>query len=330
MLDRLAARQIDEPMLRFGGEDAAAQVDPAVTGYTLGSDPIAAADLGLRNVDRLMDVLVPATSRLGHDYSHMASLYEDLVAHRHRQLAAVARLVGGVRETRYQAGRGGPPFVPVEPQQARAAVKFLCARAFASPGRLLDPEVLLRAAPEGWADAVQGSNLKLLTQLIDPGVFQRLSEAQALRTPTGAYLGVDLLADLNDGLFSELADADIAIGLYRREIQRSYVTLLVALAREKEEPGKPMRRPYRSPDQPPDRLPAGHGPALMQDGAPPDLAAAGRASRLAPGHPSEFRAALLDAAQTLSRRIKGAQPKVHDRATAAHLADLLKALGEIV
>jgi hypothetical protein len=330
VLDRLAARQIDEPMLRFGGEDAAAQVDPAVTGYTLGSDPIAAADLGLRNVDRLMDVLVPATSRLGHDYSHMASLYEDLVAHRHRQLAAVARLVGGVRETRYQAGRGGPPFVPVEPQQARAAVKFLCARAFASPGRLLDPEVLLRSAPEGWADAVQGSNLKLLTQLIDPGVFQRLSEAQALRTPTGAYLGVDLLADLNDALFSELADADIAIGLYRREIQRSYVTLLVALAREKEEPGKPMRRPYRSPDQPPDRLPAGHGPALMQDGAPPDLAAAGRASRLAPGHPSEFRAALLDAAQTLSRRIKGAQPKVHDRATAAHLADLLKALGEIV
>ena len=38
-LDRMAARQLDEPALRFGGENEAAKVDPNVTTQVLGSDP---------------------------------------------------------------------------------------------------------------------------------------------------------------------------------------------------------------------------------------------------------------------------------------------------
>ena len=68
-LDGMAARQVQEPMLRFGGEDEAARLDPTVTAYVLGSDPIAAADLGLRNVDRVMDILVPASTQRGRDYA---------------------------------------------------------------------------------------------------------------------------------------------------------------------------------------------------------------------------------------------------------------------
>ena len=114
-LDRMAARQVTEPMLRFGGEDEAALIDPTVTTAVIGSDPIAATDLGLRNVDRVMRILVSATTTEGRDYTQLAEAYEVLVMHRYRQLDAVARLVGGVVETRYGAGRGGVPYVPVDP-----------------------------------------------------------------------------------------------------------------------------------------------------------------------------------------------------------------------
>jgi hypothetical protein len=257
----------------------------------------------------------------------LSSLYEDLVAHRHRQLLAVARLVGGVQETRYQAGRGGAPFEPVPAPRAREAVKFLCEHAFASPGRLLDADVLLRIAPEGTADVLQGSNLKLLAQLLDPSVFQRLAEAQTLRAGRDAYLGLDLLSDLNGALFAELSGAQVEIGLYRRDIQRNYVTLLVSLFQEKAEERKPAHKPgYRPPDQ----LPELRREPLVVGALSSELGTAGREARLARGRPSEFRAALRSAAQALSRRIELAQSKARDRATAAHLTDLLKELGTIL
>ena len=194
VLDRMAARQVDEPMLRFGGEDEAALVDPTVTTYVIGSDPIAAADLGLRNVDRVMDILIPASTSLGRDYARLGELYDVLVMHRYRQFDAVARLVGGVVETRYEAGRGGLPFVPVEPARAQAAVRFLLERAFVTPARVLDWDLLQRIVPQGGSDPLQGANIKLLERLLDPAVFQRLAEATLMTPRDGSYLGVDLLA----------------------------------------------------------------------------------------------------------------------------------------
>ena len=51
---------------------------------------------------------------------------------------------------------------------------------FVKPKALLDPDVLMRIAPTGGADPLQGSNVRLLSQLLQPGVFQRMAEAKAL------------------------------------------------------------------------------------------------------------------------------------------------------
>jgi hypothetical protein len=59
-------------------------------------------------------------------------------------------------------------------------------------------------------------------------VFQRMAEAATLPGAAGTYQGVDLLLDLNEGLFRELKQANPVIDLYRRELQRSYVNLLVS------------------------------------------------------------------------------------------------------
>ena len=112
MLDKLAAKQVDDPMLRFGGEDEAATLDPRVNTNVVGGDPVEAADMGLRNIDRVMPLLIPGTTRKGGDYGRLREMYATLIMQRHRELAAVAKIVGGVEETRYQAGRGSAPFKP--------------------------------------------------------------------------------------------------------------------------------------------------------------------------------------------------------------------------
>jgi hypothetical protein len=237
-LDRLAARQIDDPALRFGGENDAADVDPSVNTQVLGSDPIESTDMGLRNIDRVAPMLIPATTNLGQPYYQLTEVYKTLLVKRQKELSSVAKIVGGVEEVRYQGGRGTVPFTPVAAERQRKAVRFLLERGFTRPDALLDPQVLWRMAPYGGADALQDTNQKLLAQLINKDVFHRMAEAATFPGAVGTYQGADLLLDLNDGLFSELKQTRPKIDLYRRDLQRAYATLLVSSLSSAEGPSE--------------------------------------------------------------------------------------------
>jgi hypothetical protein len=184
--------------------------------------------MGLRNIDRVAPMLIPATTDLGRPYTQLSEVYTALLVKRQKELLSVAKMVGGVDEVRYHAGRGTLPFSPVPAERQRKAVKFLIDRGFTRPDALLDPQLLWRMAPYGGADAVQDTNQKLLAELIDKDVFHRMAEAATFPGAVSTYQGADMLLDLNDGLFSELKQARPTIDLYRRDLQRGYVALLVS------------------------------------------------------------------------------------------------------
>ncbi len=322
VLDRLAARQVDEPMLRFGGEDEAAELDPTVMTGVVGADPIEAGDLGLRNLDRATALLVDAATEKGRDYLRLTELYAALVAQRHQELMAVAKLVGGVIETRNQARRGSAPFEPVPPQRQRAAMRFLLDRGFVRPAALLNPEILKRIGPSNAADALRGSNRELLFRLIDPGVFQRMAGGHAALAQKEKYVGADLVRDLNRGLFSELDGANPVISLYRRDLQRTYVRLLVGRASGEERltprAGNELDAVFRL-----DWKPLRSYPAQREAGVALPLAEAGKDQRRDQNAPSEFRAALRAGMQELALKVKAAGKRIKDDETSLHLKDLL-------
>ena len=105
---------------------------------------------------------------------------------------------------------------------------FLIERGFARPDALLDPDVLWRIGPADNAAAVQDTNRKLLGQLLDAGVLQRMAEATSYPGAKGAYQGIDLVKDLNRGLFVELKQPAPVVDLYRRDLQSMYVNLLLS------------------------------------------------------------------------------------------------------
>ncbi|HEX4613223.1 MAG TPA: zinc-dependent metalloprotease, partial [Urbifossiella sp.] len=124
-LDGWAAKQIDEPFLRFGGEDGPSVVDPTVLTENIGSDPIEATGLGLKNLDRVMDHIVKATTTKGDDYKLLEETYKEVMGHRTRWFGAVAKQVGGVVESRTLAGRSTVTFNRVPADKQAASVKFL-------------------------------------------------------------------------------------------------------------------------------------------------------------------------------------------------------------
>src|SRR5258706_13793357 len=94
-LDEMAAKQVDDPMLRFGGEDDFATLDPKVNTNVVGGDPIEAAELGLRNIDRVMPLLIPATTKRGGGHVRLRAMDQSLVVQRYRELAGGTRNVAG-------------------------------------------------------------------------------------------------------------------------------------------------------------------------------------------------------------------------------------------
>ena len=187
-LDKWAARQIEEPWLRFGGEDGPATVDPTVKTENIGNDSLKATALGLKNLDRVLDHLVPATTTLGEDFSLLEETYKAILAHRRNWFNAVALNVGGVVENRTLGGRGSESFtrVPKEKQSGGGQVP-LQATPSRTPTKLLNPAIVNRFNYIGVANDVTAQQTGLLRSLLGGGRIRRLMDAELLLGGQGLH-----------------------------------------------------------------------------------------------------------------------------------------------
>ena len=294
VLDSLARLQESNPMLRFGNADG---VDPEAQTEDLGSDPIAATRYGLANIKRVMPMLLPATTtdKL-EDYSDLNEMYGQVIGQWQRELGHVVTLVGGVYRAERYPDQQGVIFTPVPRLRQEAAVAFLLDNAFKTPTYLLDLNLLRRVEQSGTVDRLRQTQTALLNQLFNDGRLTRLVEQEALATQaTPAYRVTDLLSDVRRGLFSELAirgGGGGAIDVYRRNLQRSFVTLMG----DKLAPAPPVLPP---------------GPFPVIPGFPPP-----------PPRSDEARALIRGELRDLDAAIATALPRVTDRESKLHLQDL--------
>ncbi|MGE3821805.1 MAG: zinc-dependent metalloprotease [Isosphaeraceae bacterium] len=222
-LDKIVARQIKDPTLRFG--DPNPSEDPSQQTEDLGSDPIAATELGLKNLERVAGYLVKATSKPGQDYSLLSNMYDQLLSQRSRELGHVANVVAGYVQNNVYYGDGDKVYEPIPAEQQKKAVAFLNANAFKTPEAFVTSEITQRLEATGTADRVLRSQTGLLGTLLSETRIKRLAE-EATRNPSGAYAPTQLMEDLTGGIFGELKESSVTVDLYRRNLQRAYVDRL--------------------------------------------------------------------------------------------------------
>ena len=290
-VDKWAARQLDEPWVRFGGEDGPATVDPTVKTENIGDDSLEATALGLRNLDRVLDHLVAATTTQGEDFSLLQDAYKSIVMHRRNWFNAVALNVGGVIESRTLGGRGTESFTRVSKAKQKDAVKFLLTNAFVTPTKLLNPAIVNRFKYAGVGEDVMNQQKALLESLLAPARVRRLMDAELL-TPENAYTGLELVNDVQDGVWSELKAETPKADVCRRALQRAYLEVMKRELAHKEEAAKAPVFPIL-PDG--DDLPSGKNTDMR----------------------AIARAALTD----LGGRLDAAIPRTRDPITLAHLMD---------
>ena len=283
-LDKWAAKQIEQPWLRFGGEDGPAMVDPTVKTENIGSDSLKATELGLKNLDRVLDHLVAGTTTIGEDFTLLEDTYKAVLDHRRNWFGAVALNVGGVIENRTLGGRGDGTFSYAPKETQRAAVKFINDNAFTTPTRVLNPAIISRFKYTGIASDIAGQQKMLMQSLLSNARIRRLMDSELLAADK-AYTVTELVNDVQDGIFSELTMSKPKIDVLRRGLQRSYLDHVKA-----------------------ELLPAKDG------GGPPFILGGGDSG-------SDFRAVARLSLQRLITQMPGAIRQAEDAITRAHLLD---------
>ena len=299
VLDSLARSQDANPFHRWIGDGD--PVDPRIITEALGDDPVRASGYGVRNIKRLVPMLIPATTEERLDnYDRLSDMYGELIGQWAREMNHVAVVVGGVYQFTKYASQSGRVYQPVPRAKQAEAVRFLNDNVFTTPAFFFDPEILRRIEPTGFVERVRVRQTSVLTLLFQDARLSRLAE-QAQTQPAGAaYSIADLFGDVRRGAFSEFASGPVRVDAYRRNLQRAFVDQMERL----------ISTPLVTP------LPPGFTPFPGFNAPPPRPADARAQARLE----------LVDLQSTL----RVALARAADRTTRAHIVDLQARINQIL
>ena len=224
-LDEWAREQDDTPWYRFSTAGTGG-ADPGQLTEAVGdADAVEATRLGVKNLERVAAILLDAVSAPGEPYDDLEEVYGRLVGQWATEMNHVAAVVGGFRSQQKHFGQEGVRFTAIPRETQANAMAFLNDQAFSTPMFLADPEVLRRIEPVGVLDRIKGGQTRVLRTLLNADRIERLVEQEAIDGPA-AYAPTDFLADLRNGLWRELDDAQVRTDAYRRGVQRVYLELV--------------------------------------------------------------------------------------------------------
>jgi hypothetical protein len=222
-LDAWAREQDKTPWYRFSTAQAGGS-DPFNQTEAVGdADAIQATTLGLKNLQRVADMLLSATTtQPGESYEELTEVYGRLVGQWTLEMNHVSSLVGGFLSQQRHVGQDGVRFTPVPRARQAAALQFLLANAFTTPRFLIRPELLRRMEPAGALNRVRSAQYAVMNSLLQTARLERLIEQSAL-DGSAAYAPVQFLTDLRRGIWSDLAMPARPTDPFRRNVQIVYL-----------------------------------------------------------------------------------------------------------
>jgi len=224
ILDEWAREQDLKPWLRFSTSGSAG-TDPGEQTEAVGDqDAVKATTLGLKNLKREMQWVLPATMKPAEGWDDLTTLYGRMVSQWRTEMNHVVTIIGAADSQEKYGGQTGTRFKPVSKARQQEAVRFINENGLQTPTWLLVDDIVRRMEPSGSLARITQAQSGLINSMLQNGRLIRMSE-YANDMGANGYAIMDLLRDVRSGVFSELrsvAEPDV----YRRALQRSYVETL--------------------------------------------------------------------------------------------------------
>ncbi len=221
----------NDPMYWYGRQSWSVG-DPRAQTEDLGNDAVKASTYGLANLKRIVPNLIDWTTTAGEDYEDLDEIYGQVINQWNRYNGHVRNNIGGMYENLKTADQEGVVYEFIPEERQRSAMKYLQENTFATPEWMLDRNILDRIEGTGSVDRITGAQVNTLNQLLSPDRMARMAESESI-LGNETYTALEMMADLRNGIFSELQRGS-TIDIYRRNLQRAYVSRLGEMMSEDE------------------------------------------------------------------------------------------------
>ncbi len=224
-----------DPRYFFGTGDN----DPRVQTEDLTNDAMRASELGVANLERIVNNLIEWTSRDGANYAQLEELYGEVVGQWDQYLGHVSNNIGGIYRNDKTYSQEGVVYEFVPEERQRRAMDWLAEYGWGSPDWMLNFEVLDRINENTVVDDIRSAQSGLLEDVASPEMIGRLIEWDE-RSDGDTYTPFELMDDLRSTIWSELDSNSPQIDVFRRNLQRSYIERMEFLMTQ--EPAQPQQQ----------------------------------------------------------------------------------------
>lgn len=230
ILDQWILEKANNPIYRFGHQQAGGVVDPSSQTEDLGDDAMKASLYGIKNLKRILPKLETWTSEKGENYDELQTMYNQVLTQFNRYMGHVTANIGGVYEYYKTSDQEGAVYTHVNKAKQKEALQFLIDQLFETPNWMLDKNIFGKIEFSGSVERVRGLQARTLNNILNAGRMARMIENETLNG-SRSYALVTMMSDLRKGVWTEIYNGR-AIDTYRRNLQRAYLDRMHFLLNE--------------------------------------------------------------------------------------------------
>lgn len=219
-LNKWVSKKLEDPRLYFSYGGSQCQVED------LGDDPVKAGSYGIRNLQTVMSHLLEWTKLPNENYEGVNKMQWQVIQQYRRYITNACKTIGAVYYTPKTVEQEGTLLQYATRDKQKAVVDFLQTELFSTPQWLCNSRLFSITGGIGYS-TILDLQKNTLEQLMNPGTLNGLLYVQS-QQPAEAYSPARLLDDLETGIWSELQH-QTPVTLYRRNLQKAYVTQLLNL-----------------------------------------------------------------------------------------------------
>ena len=223
-LNKWILDRADNPIYRFGHQQAGGVVDPSSQTEDLGDDAIKASAYGIKNLQRILPNIEKWTTKDGENYDEMATMYGQVLSQFNRYMGHVTANIGGVYEYYKTSNQEGAVYSHVAKSHQKNALKFINKELFSTPTWMIDNNIYSKTQFSGAIEKIGNVQTRTLNNILDSGRMARMIENQTMNG-SNAYTLVSMFSDLRRGVWSELYNGK-RIDTYKRNLQRAHINRL--------------------------------------------------------------------------------------------------------
>jgi len=220
------------PRLWFGGEGL--NNDARCQSEDVGDNSMKASEYGIKNLKYVMAHLPEWTKESNDLYTDLTNMYRQVATQYLRYCLHVSANVASVYETWKTVEQPGDIYMSSPKAKQKEAVAFLTKEVFTTPEWLLNNEILNKISNPVRMGSVSNIQTRVLDQILSDRVFNTLLLMENRYGKNESYSIVEYMNDVKAGVWTELVNKK-PVNIYRRGLQKNYVSNVLASIKEAEE-----------------------------------------------------------------------------------------------